>query len=74
MFTINPSHAHANPQLEEMHVELSSCCGAPLTVEYQSDATNFTDDDYDFRVPVKVCSKCGAVVDESDVRPPRQAP
>lgn len=53
-----------------MHVELSSCCGAPVTVDYLSDPINFADDEYDFRVPVRVCSKCGAVIDERDVRPP----
>jgi len=43
-------------------MDISGCCGAPIVTEYQSDLPNFTDDAYDFKVPVKVCSKCGAVV------------
>ncbi len=43
-------------------MEISSCCGAPVTVEYQSDLPNFTDDDYDLKVPVRICARCGAVM------------
>ncbi|MCF8566795.1 hypothetical protein LLE49_18910 [Alicyclobacillus tolerans] len=48
-------------------MELSRCCGAPIVVEVRSDLPNFTDDDYDLKVPFRVCSKCGAVLIESKV-------
>ncbi len=47
-------------------MEVSSCCGAPLMVEIQSDLPNFTDDDYDLKVPIIVCSICGAVIEKLD--------
>lgn len=40
-------------------VRLSTCCGAPLVTRFRSDTPNFTDDDYDLKVPVRVCSQCG---------------
>lgn len=43
-------------------MEMSSCCGAPIVIEYQSDTTNFSDDEYDLKVPVQVCSLCGVVI------------
>ena len=49
-------------------MEVSSCCGAPLNVEFQSDVPNFTDDDYDLKVPVFVCSICGAVIQGVDTK------
>lgn len=42
--------------------EVSSCCGAPLVSRVLSDPTNFSDDDYDLKVRVWVCSQCHAVV------------
>ncbi len=42
-------------------MELSSCCGAPVTVEFVSDDSNFSDDEYELKVPVRVCSLCGKV-------------
>lgn len=42
-------------------MEVSSCCGAPIIVEYQTDV-HYSDDDYELKVPVWVCSTCGAVV------------
>ena len=44
---------------------ISSCCGAPLVVEFHSDTTNFSDDDYDLKIPVWVCSMCGAIMDRN---------
>lgn len=43
-------------------MELSSCCEAPVIKEYHADLLNFTDDDYDLKIPVWVCSRCGAVL------------
>lgn len=51
-------------------MELSSCCEAPIIEEYQADLLNFSDDDYDLKVPVRVCSKCGAVLSGEEPRRP----
>lgn len=45
-------------------MEISSCCGAPVIVEYQSDVPHCSDDEYDLKVPVWLCSLCGAVITE----------
>lgn len=45
-------------------MEQSRCCGAPIVVEIRPDLPNFTDDDYELRVPFQVCSKCGATIIE----------
>ncbi len=60
--------------VEEICMGISSCCGAPLVVEFHSDTTNFSDDDYDLKVPMWVCSMCGAIVDrESSARHSNQS-
>jgi len=46
-------------------MELSRCCGAPIVVVVRSDLPNFTDDDYNLKVPFRVCTKCGAVLLEN---------
>lgn len=43
-------------------MDLSSCCGAPVVVEFVSDSPNFTDDNYDLKIPIRVCSLCGKVL------------
>lgn len=46
-------------------MEVSSCCQAPIHVEYFTDSPHVTDDDYELKVPVWVCSICGAVIKSS---------
>ena len=46
-------------------MEISSCCHAPIQVEYYTDSPHVVDDDYDLKVPVWVCSICGAVIKSS---------
>lgn len=49
-------------------MEISGCCGAPVILEFQSDTPHCADDEYDLKVPVWVCSICGAVI--KDIRKP----
>ncbi len=46
---------------------------APVIEEHEDDLLNFSDDDYDLRVPVRVCSKCGAAVSGKEARYPRES-
>jgi hypothetical protein len=48
-------------------MEVSSCCGAPIVVERWSDLPHVTDDEYDLKVPVWVCSLCGQLVGEQNL-------
>jgi hypothetical protein len=43
-------------------MELSRCCNKPIVVELRSDPSNFSDDDYDLKIPFRVCSECGAIL------------
>ncbi len=52
-----------------MSVQFSSCCGAPIVVEHWSDLPNYTDDAYDLKIPVWVCSVCGREVYENSGEP-----
>lgn len=54
-------------------MEISSCCGAPVIMEHQSDLSNFTDGEYDLKVPARVCSKRGAAVNGKETRHPRES-
>ena len=45
-------------------MEQSRCCGAPIIVEVRPDLPNFTDDDYELKVPFRICSVCGAIIIE----------
>lgn len=45
-------------------MEQSRCCDAPVVVEVRPDLPNFSDDEYELRVPFRVCSKCGAIIIE----------
>jgi hypothetical protein len=46
-------------------MEVSSCCQAPVLVEFYTDSPHVTDDEYELKVPVWVCSICGAVIRSS---------
>jgi hypothetical protein len=42
---------------------VSHCCGAATKVVRRSEHPHVYDDAYDLQVPVRVCSKCGKVLD-----------
>lgn len=71
--TVNPSYDHISLASEEMYMEISSCCGAPVIMEHQSDLSNFTGDEYGLKVPARVCSKRGAAVSGKETRHPRES-
>lgn len=52
-------------------METSECCGAPIAIEFENDTTNFSDDDYDLKIPVRVCSMCGARIVKTSLNSPK---
>ncbi|MFY0543861.1 hypothetical protein [Brevibacillus sp. H7] len=42
---------------------VSQCCGAATKVVHRPDHPYVFDDTYDLQIPVRVCTKCGKVLD-----------
>ncbi|MCF8565090.1 hypothetical protein LLE49_10230 [Alicyclobacillus tolerans] len=40
----------------------SHCCHAAVDTVIQSDLSHLSDDDYDLKVPFRVCSNCGRIL------------
>jgi hypothetical protein len=46
---------------------ISDCCHAAVTIDLLSDPCNFSDDEYDLKIPFRVCSNCGCILEAGHI-------